>query len=151
MDTLRRFVGQHDAFDLTMLGIELLVLAVIGVEAIVHLWHWLKIKRHKKRVRPYYSDGLELQSEYQKRFRHDPTGTDQTPVVDWMQKVSLWIDATGEQLKKYSPDAVAAFMRDSGGLIRSYGNTNSPQASYMRLEVCMNNLHEIIEQADFYF
>ena len=49
-DTLRRAFQRHDAFDHTMLIVEVLVLALIGGEIAYHIVRSFKIRRRKKRL-----------------------------------------------------------------------------------------------------
>jgi hypothetical protein len=43
LDTLRRSFLQHDAFDRAMFVVELLVLALIAIEGLIHVVHWIKV------------------------------------------------------------------------------------------------------------
>lgn len=148
LSTLRRSFLQHDAFDRAMFVVELLVLALIAIEGIIHVVHWIKFHWRLRRVRPYRVSGLVLQDEFRVKFR---SGDNVTEAIDWMRRVDDWTDATSEKLKRCSSDAAIAFRRDSGGVIRTYGNQSSPQATYMWLEARLNNLNQIIENAHSYF
>jgi hypothetical protein len=148
LDTIRRSFLQHDAFDRAMFVIELLVLALIAVEGIIHIVHWVKFRWRIRRARPFHLSGLLLQDEYRERYRSNP---DASAADEWMKRVDTWTEATSAKIKRCSSDAAIAFRRDSGGVIRLYGNQNSPQASYMWLETRLNNLTEIIENAHNYF
>jgi hypothetical protein len=150
LDTFRRAFQKHDAFDYTMLAVEILVLGLIFYElASDRLHHW-KINRHKKRLRPYYSTGLQFQHEFQTHWRHISSGIHAEGALAWVTKVESWINDTNALLNKYSPEAAIAFARDSTGHIMKYGNQSSTWASYARLEACLKNLHGIIEEAEFY-
>jgi hypothetical protein len=134
--------------DYVVIVIELVVAVIIGIEGFAQLVHWGRVRRHLKRVRPYHASGLALQQEFLTRFR---SSNDPIAAVDWMKKVDDWTDATSEQIKRYSSEATAAFLRDSGGVIMRYGNQNSTFATYAWLEIRLNNLHGIIQDRDRYF
>ena len=148
-DTFRRIFQGTRPIDYVMLIVEVFVLLIIALEGIAHAVHRLRVRRRVKRLRPFQATGLALQDEFRLRFRssNDATGE----AVEWIDRIDKWTAATSEHIKRYSLEATAAFLRDSGGVIMKYGNQNSIFATYERLESRLNNLHGIIETADLYF
>jgi len=149
LDTFRRSFLEHDAFDQAMFVFELLVLVLIAFEGLVHLWSHAKRASRIRRLRPYQMRGFALLEEYQSKYRNDTTSDGK---VEWLTNVDAWEHSTVVRLQKYSADAAHAFMRDSSGVVAKWGgNPNqSVHGKYAWLQTYLNNLHEIIQNADAY-
>jgi hypothetical protein len=154
-DTIHRLWSGSTPEGRVLMLLELPVTLFIAIEFIafvVHGWRGRRRNRRlKKYIRPCYMRALPLQDEFRGRYRHEPAGLNATAVVDWMKRVDQWVDATSQTLEKYSPDAATAFLRDSGGFVKTHGNSTHPFSTHAKLEMYLNNLHGIIERADFYF
>ena len=147
LDTLRHIFSGTRPIDAVMLVVELLVLAIIAVEALVHLMHWFKIRRRMKRLRERFAEGQAL--------HHAPPsmGTAPEEALAWNRKVEAWIDVTKALLDGYSAQASMSFQHDPGREFRlaaTHKIATAAELAYTRLQDCLNNLREIIENPDVY-
>lgn len=129
-----------------MLVVELLVLAIIALESVVHVYHWLKIRRRMKRIRGYLSKGHELQS--------DVPRDDRTQVLPWTERVNSWITETNQYLGGHSQEASISFMHFGGGMVRHLvypGVHFDAQECFANLQERLDNLRGIMERPDVYF
>jgi hypothetical protein len=145
-DTIRRSFLAHDAFDRAMFVVELLVLAIIGIEAIIHTWHWRRIRRRTRRLRKCLAEGQSLQSRaFSLRSLEE--------VKMWNRETNAWVEDTKALLTRYSSQASAAFSHDPGRILnlaalhRIQGDAH---AQYTKLQDCLDGLLGIIEKPDVY-
>jgi hypothetical protein len=147
-DTLRRSFLHHDAFDYTMLAVEVLVLLFIGIEAGIGIWRHFRVGHRKKRLRQYLIEGQALQTV-------DVSSHQREELAPWIAQVDTWINTTGEYLKKYSLEGTAAFLHDDTTKTRD-SRTHfvgvSPFAShtFAILQQRLDNLRDILRNPDVY-
>ena len=147
LDTLMRSFLRHDAFDRAMLVIELLVLFIIGFEAVVHAWGHFKVAHRLKHVRARFAEGQELQ-------RNAPQlGARSEDVTRWVMNVDAWVNATNRLLTGYSYQASASFLHDPGHMFRlvtAHQIASAAESPYAQLQDRLNNLKRIIETPNVY-
>ncbi|HEY9157385.1 hypothetical protein [Candidatus Binatus sp.] len=151
-DTLRRAFQRHDAFDYTMLIVEVLVLALIGGEIAYHIVRSFKIRRRKKRLLDDLRKGQLLLA----KAPRSPIGREHPSREEmdaWIQLVHVWTIDTERRLRSYSTEALAAFIHDPGAILTpvALNDLHSYQhGTYISLQRYLNNLRDIIEKSDVY-
>jgi hypothetical protein len=147
VDTFWRITRGAKPVDYVVIVIELLVLLVILLEGVAHFIHWYRIKRRKRRLRPVLAEGQSFQQAGPSIMQ----GQDNALMQKWMADVTKWIVATEALLDRYSPEASASFSHDEQGLgLRHRPILFSPEGHYSHLTQRLNNLRNIIENADEY-
>jgi hypothetical protein len=147
LDTLRRMFCDVRPFDVLMLVVEVLVLILIAYEVGSGVWQRIRRHRRSKRVLEFFSEGQALQDDA-------PTTT--SPIVEipeWERRCRDWTDGTNDLLKRYSPQASAAFLLSAGGLLDwdFFGIHEGAHDTYQSLQRHLNNLRLIMERPDVYF
>jgi len=146
-DTLRRILNGARPIDNTLLVVEILVLAFIAYEFFSGRFHRWKIHHRMKRLRERFAEGQAL--------HHAPPwmGSASEETLAWNRKVEVWIDVTKTQLAGYSAHASMSFQHDPGREFRlaaTHKLATAAELTYTRLQDCLNNLREIIENPEVY-
>ncbi len=143
LDTLRRLFSDVRPFEYLMLGVEVLVLLLIAYEVGSGIWHRFRRNRRSRRVHEFFSQGQMLQSG---------TPGDPALVSQWLRQVEKWIIDTNGLLVRYSSQASASFLHNSGRAGMHYGGVaQDAQYGFAELQERLNNLRAIMERPDVYF
>lgn len=148
LDTIRRSFLHHDAFDYTMLAVEVLVLVIIGFEAGIGMWHHFRVGHRTKRLRQCFIEGQVLQTV--NVSSHQPE-----QLAPWIAQVNTWIKTTSEYLKECSLEGAAAFLHDDTTVTRDSrmhftGVSSHAVGTYVILQQRLNNLRDILRDHDVY-
>jgi hypothetical protein len=152
VDTLRRAFLKHDAFDYTMLVVEILVLALIGAEIAYHIWRGFKVGRRKKRLLEDLRKGQYLLGNAP-RSRIGENAPSREEMDAWIYSVVGWSAKTDALLRKYSAEARAAFIHDPGAILTPVALNDLHSymhGTYISLQRHLNNLRDLIEKSDVY-
>jgi len=149
-DTLKRILYGARPIDKTSLVVELLVLALITYEVGSSIWHRIRQRRRSRRVLACFVQGKALEGSAPR-----PEISDGTLISNWTKSVETWSAATLKLLTRYSAEASAAFLHQSGG-IESATTYNQEAAvgareTYKVLRDRLDHLHDIIKRPDVYF
>ncbi len=149
LDTIRRMFNGVTPFDLTMLIVEILVLALIGGEQIIRVWHHARIRRRSAQVSKSLVDGESLYTNVP--HSSDPA-TQGERAREWIGRVDAWVNTTNQLLVGYSLEASAAFLHSSGLVFGvKPGINHYAQQKYTLLQERLNGLHIIMGNPDVYF
>jgi hypothetical protein len=135
-------------YDRTMLVIELLVFLLIAYEVFGGRLHRWKLNRRTRRARESFVKGRALQRDVPQK------DSKREDVSQWRETVQNWITTTDKLLAGYSPQASASFLHDPGHMFRlaiTHEIAADAEHRYTRLQDCLNNLREIIENPEVYF
>jgi hypothetical protein len=150
LGTIQRMWFGATLFDRTMMVIELLVLLLIAYEVFGERLHRWKIHRRIANLRGFLASGQQIQADAV-NAAHRGAGED-TPRA-WARRVTEWMRDTDAQLKSYSLQASLSFHHDPGAMFHPFVSDSFHPAAkeqYLRLQHCLNNLHQIIERPDVY-
>jgi hypothetical protein len=155
LDTLRRSFLHHDAFDRTMLVIELLVLSIIALEGLLHIGRHFKVRHRSRRLYKCFFEGQTLQNRVPPPSVESlkQAGLSVVAPDDWLQQVHKWSDSTNRLVRRYSPDASVMFLHSRGinfGVVEWDRIHQSAKAAYSELYQQLNNLRAIIEKPDVF-
>jgi hypothetical protein len=123
-----------------MLAVEVLVLLLIAHEVGSGIWHRVRRNRRSRRAHEFFSHGQTLQNG---------APGDPALVTDWLRQVEKWINDTNELLTRYSSQASASFLHDSGRAGMHYGGVaQDAQRGFAALQERLNNLRAIMGRPD---
>lgn len=136
-------------YDVLMLVVELLVLAIIAYEAGKGAWHSRRNRKKRAEIYRFLGRGLSLQG-------NPPSIRELERVHEWAHQVELWISDTRVYLgKECSPQASLVFLSDVNPSPmlphRIIEIAQGAQPAYQLLLTRMTNLTRILEGADTYY
>ncbi len=147
VDTLRHiFGGDTRPIDIWMLVIELLVLIVIGAEAVIAIKRFFTHRPKLAKITALLAKGLGLQQSAP--VGHAPSGV----IGEWKRSVEEWEKETIKYLESCSAQAVSVFLQEVGGGPPIAYNRVSMDAAgeFGTLRMRLANLRTIMERPEVY-